>query len=629
MQNYFFMKTRLFLFALLVFSFVTIHAKEKEAQLLQQLINVNAQWSKQPEAKYILSQVEIKNVRTFNDWIATHLMLAEQTLRSRNVSHLSTTQIKNRLELLDKLNGYWNAKTFPVNDYLTYKNPVFIDRVGTHCAVGYLMQQSGAEQLARQIDAEQKFAFVHEIKVPGVKEWADENGFTIDELAWIQPGYPPAIDAEDMKKGLDGIVNVIVVEETNQIVYAAGSFSKAVTTGVTCNNIAAWISGFAGYDWIPVGNGVNGTVHAMLLHNNKLYVGGEFTMADNMPAPHVAVYDIQSGQWQAMGNLDSTVRAFAVYNNEVYAGGDFTGMVSKWNGNAWQDIAQGFLYGEGVRTLEVWDNKLVIGGNFELATGALRKHVAAYDGMYMDILGFGTLTPVNDFEVHQNKLYAACDFTDGTDTCALAVFDTDNDVWDVDLAPSYSWTVLSYLMGNSFRHLKSRGSSLLIAGDFYAESGMIAGNNLMDASKAINPGDGNYYYVFSPLLTVDQPVNHLAVSGLNVYFGGDFITNAYTDTLNHIGYLQLTPVGINHQTVKNAFVKIFPNPVSDMVNIQSLSAGEKIIGYEITDAAGKMVMRENVNAATTNISIKHLSAGVYTIKISLRGKLETMKVVKN
>ncbi len=621
------MKTLSYFFALFFICFESSKAATNESKLFQQLIKVNEQWSNQPGYQNIIALSEIRNVETFNEWIAQHLMLVEQTLRARNTKHLSAAQVKNRLQLLDELNGYWQAGIFPVNDYLPYKNPVFIDRKGTHCAVGYLMRQSGYEALAKAIDAKQKFAYVHDIKIPGVKEWAQAHGFTIDELAWIQPGYPPAIDALDMNKGFDGNVNAIAIHASTGYIYAAGDFSQS-TKGQQCNNIAVWISGFAGYDWISVEDGVNGTVHALMVHNDKLYVGGEFTMAGSVSAAHIAVYDIYLGQWQAMGSLDSTVRAFAVYNNEVYAGGDFTGFVSKWTGSTWQDIAQGFIYGEGVRTLEVWDNKLVIGGSFELGTGALRKHVAVYDGTYMGNLGFGTLTPVNDFEIHENKLYAACDFVEGTDTCALAVFDTNNSEWQVAVKPQDSQSWLNYLSGNAFLSLLSDNDNLLIAGDFNCSSGMTDGNNLLNYTSVSFPNDTNTYISLQPLLTTDAPVNCIAKSGLDIYFGGVFTTNAYTDTLNHIGYIQLLMVGINNKAELKTNITAYPNPAANSILLQSDNAAVKIIRYEIYDAAGKLILHKNVNTAQQNISLQHFSSGIYTVKVSTANNSEVLRVMK-
>jgi hypothetical protein len=258
----------------------------------------------------------------------------------------------------------------------------------------------------------------------------------------------------------------------------------------------------------------------------------------------------------------------------------------------------------------------------------MRKHVLRYDGNQLNIMGFGTPTPVNDLEVHQQKLYAACDFIDGTDTCALAWFDTQDDVWKVDLMPGFTTVILSSLTGNSFRHLLSDGNQLIIAGDFVAENGMISGNHLMSYSKIVYPGDTTVYKIFSPLLMADRPVNHVEATGIYLYFGGEFITNAYSDTLNHIGYLQLKPVSVHHKTTSAVILNAFPNPVSDVVNIQITSGYENITGYEIYDASGKMLYKENINTPSPTISFQQLPKGTYFVKANLNHESVTLKLVK-
>ena len=602
-------------------SFNFLKAENTGNQLLENLTSVNKEWSKQPECKSMVESVTISDAKTYVDWIAIHLRLVEETLRARSTNHLSSSQVKNRTRLLNELNGYWKARSFPVNDYLTYKNPIFIDRTGTHCAVGYLMQQSGAEELAQKINSEQKFAYVHEIKVNGVKEWANKNGFTIDELAWIQPAYQVQIDAEDMKDGLNGTVNTIAVDPNSQTVYVGGSFNASIS-GTSCQNIGAWISGFAGWDWISVGSGVNRTVHSLLLHNNKLYVGGEFTMANGVAANHIAVYDISLGQWQTMGSLDSTVRTLAVYDNEVYAGGDFTGYVSKWSGTQWQDVTQGFIYGGGARTLEVWNSMLVIGGDFELATGALRKHVTTYNGSQMGTLGFGTLTPVNDFTEHEGKLFAACDVINGTDTCALASYDTTGQ-WNVELKPFGG--ISDAFEGTSIRSLYSYDNKLLAAGDFLSSSGMIYGNNLMAISKVTY--DTTTYTYYEPMLVTDQAVHQIAITNNTLYFGGSFVTNGFTDTLNRIGYLELTPTGIGNGSANLISSKVFPNPANSFARIQAVD-GEKLERIEMYDVSARKIMDESVNASSKDISLQHLNAGIYTVRAFTKNGWGNMRLVK-
>ena len=606
------------IFTLILLSAVfTGHANNHET-VFKNLMNVNAEWKNQTDAMPWVMSPLINQPTSFNDWIAIHLMLVEKTLRNRNVSHLSSSQKQNRLKLLNELNGYWKAETFPTNDYLLCKNPVFIDRKGTHCAVGYLMMQSGHDDLAKRIDANEKFAYVRQIKTEGVKAWADENGFTVDELAWIQPGYPPLTTVVDMEGGLNGPVNTIAVDGVSQTVYAAGSFSTT-GEGVVCNNIAAYISGIAGYDWIAVGSGVNGTVHAMVISNNKIYVGGEFTMAGSTVANHIAVYDISTGQWSALGSLDSTVRALVFYNNELYAGGNFTGFVSKWNGTQWTDVTAGFIYGEGVHALHVFNNELVIGGNFECATGALRTHIATYNGSYMGTLGFGTVTPVNDLETHNGILFAACNFVSGNDTCALASYE--NGDWITRIKSSNE--ISSFFAGNAINTLVSANGLLLAGGDFDCGSGMTYGNNLAQLSKA-QWGDTTLYDCM-PLTITDEKVNSLAASFNTLYFGGNFSHAGMGDTANHIAYLQLTATGIKTPHENSVSINVFPNPASSHIRVE---ANENISQIQVTDINGHQILTDKSSTTSKEVSIAQLPGGVYFVRVLTKHGWSNIRFLK-
>jgi hypothetical protein len=609
-------------FSLLLALFFTANATAGNGYSPQQLksclINVNAEWQHQPESNSIVADNSIQLQETFNGWIATHLMLVEKTLRQRDNSTLTSTQKNNRFHLLDELNGYWRKGVFPENDYLTYKNPVFIDRKGTHCAVGYLMMQSGNDDLAKRIDANEKFAYVHNIKTEGVKAWADEHGFTVDELAWIQPGYPPTTPVLDLDSGLNGTVLSIVPDVVNGTIYAGGTFT-ATTGGTTCSHVAAWISGFAGWDWIPVGDGLNGTVRTLLLYNNKLYAGGDFTQAGNVAAKNIAVYDVALGQWQALGSLDSTVNALAFYNGELYAGGKFNGLVSKWTGTTWQNITQGFIDGEGVRALEVWDGVLVIGGNFDLATGALRKNVASYNGSYMGILGFGTVTPVNDFELYAGELYAACDVVSGTDTCAIASYK--NGDWTSRLKPDYGFT--SYFEGTSINSMKVINGVLVAGGSFSSGSGMTYGSNLMALELTPSGWGDTTQLMCLPLTLTDNTVHSVASLNSTVYFGGSFITSM-NNTLNHIGELQLTITGVEEKAAIKNTINISPNPSSDFIQITSPEQNS-IIRAEILDVSGRKL---NEVSGPTTISTSGLNAGLYLVRALTSKGWATSRFVK-
>ncbi len=592
------------LFAVFLFSSISSSAYRI---IPAKLIEVNSEWKNNTDGQILAASVNSISNRIFTDWIAMHLMLVEQTLRQRPVENLSVRQKEKRQCLLNELNSYWHASVFPVNDYLSYKNPVFIDRKGTHCAVGYLMQQSGAEWLTRIIDADNKFVFIKNIKTNGVTEWAFENGFTLDELAWIQPAYPPQFSVDDMAGGLNGSVKTLAVDSSTQLIYAGGSFT-ASTKGNPCNGVSVYINGINGWDWIGLGNGLNGTVNALLIYNNKLYAGGEFTTAGSVSVSNIAVYDLTTQQWQAMGGLDSIVYALTVFNNEIYAGGKFSGFVSKWTGSQWQDVTQGFLYGQGVRTLEVWDNTLVIGGSFELATGAIRKNVASFDGIYMGTLGMGTVTPVNDFEIFRDTIYAACDVVDGMDTCAIARFV--NFDWEVVLKP---FTMgLDNFDGQSINYLLSSNDRLFCAGNFSCSSGLFYGNNLMEFRY-----DAGIQTTCSPLLVVNNVIRTMIPVTNNIVFGGDF-SYALSDTLNYVGELfnVITDIPATSYNFSTS-LSVYPNPTNNWIRINLNDRVSEIeCMIKIFDQTGREILRRRITTPDFTVELSsNLAGGLYFIQV--------------
>jgi hypothetical protein len=590
---------------------------------LNKLMEVNENWAYQADAAKCLNNVQLENNITYTDWIATHLKLVVTTLKQRDVSRLSSPQKNNRMALLTALDTYWQAKIFPINDYLNYKSPVFIDRLGTHCAVGYLMQQSGSEQLAQAINKAQKFAYISEIKNKEVPIWASANGFTIDELAWIQPGYQVTNTAVDLSGGLNGAVNAILVSQAGSSIYAGGLFSSSIS-GVSCNNIAVYQSGFAGWSWIALNAGVNGSVYAMIEHNNQLIVGGSFTQADGLTTNHIAAYDLGTGQWQAMGTLDSTVKTLAIYNNEIYAGGSFTELLAKWNGTTWQDVNQGYLYGEEVRTLYVYDSTLVIGGSFELPTGALRKNACSYDGAQIINMGFGTATPVNDFEFYNGRLYAACDAIDGNDSCALALYE--NFDWQKVIVPGSIG--FNSFFGTNIKSIATDGAYLICGGNFNCSSGMDVGSSLMRFEQASTAAVIDYN--FTPMLTLDSSVNAIDIESNFVYFGGNFINNlGISNVLNHIGYMDVLTTTKKINTSNNESFQLFPNPANNQAVI-TFSTLKNIKKVTITNVIGEIVLQINMGTNNQNylvIDTNNLPNGMYMISVSEANQIVTKKLL--
>jgi len=96
-----------------------------------------------------------------------------------------------RAELLGYLDDYIAHGITPTNAHLPWRAPVFIDDQGAVCAVGYLIERSVGRALPETIAKDHRYEFLEEIEetMPEVRSWIVSSGFTLDELASIQPAY--------------------------------------------------------------------------------------------------------------------------------------------------------------------------------------------------------------------------------------------------------------------------------------------------------------------------------------------------------------------------------------------------------------------------------------------------------
>lgn len=110
-----------------------------------------------------------------------------------------------REALLDRLLAYAHRGQFPrpqaaVTDHprrvrpprafrgARPRAPIFVDAAGTRCAVGHLLDVDRPD-LVDRIHARANGAWLLEMDEPELAAWAGGHGFTLDELAWIQPAY--------------------------------------------------------------------------------------------------------------------------------------------------------------------------------------------------------------------------------------------------------------------------------------------------------------------------------------------------------------------------------------------------------------------------------------------------------
>jgi hypothetical protein len=110
-------------------------------------------------------------------------------------------------------------------------------------------------------------------------------------------------------------------------IYVGGQFSATGDGSVTSlKNVARFDSNAE--TWHALHNGLNGTVYALAIRNDYIYVGGDFTKSSDglMTLNHIACYNLEVNAFydtDKMG-VNDTVYAFAALGDYLYVGGRFT-----------------------------------------------------------------------------------------------------------------------------------------------------------------------------------------------------------------------------------------------------------------------------------------------------------------
>ena len=98
----------------------------------------------------------------------------------------------NRQLQIKRLRDYMDRGRFPLNEGQSPEAvPIFVDRQGTHCAVGHLMHSDGKDAEVAQIVSANNLVRILSVQGGGLVRWIRTSGLTQEEAAMIQPGYFP------------------------------------------------------------------------------------------------------------------------------------------------------------------------------------------------------------------------------------------------------------------------------------------------------------------------------------------------------------------------------------------------------------------------------------------------------
>jgi hypothetical protein len=568
-----------------VLLFLSIALQASGSNLYASLVDVNARWVFEKDFPSW-----VHNAESEENPIQKHLFLVHGILKQRSTDHLTEPQKQNREKYLTFLDSYAKRGKFPENVLESARKPVFIDPFGTHCAVGYLIKESGSTALAQRISRNMNYSYLLDMKDETLMEWVSESGFTAEELAWVQPGYPPVGEGERMGEGMNGPVYSIL--PVNGDIIAAGRFDTAGT--VEAKGISTWISGIAGFDWINFGQGaLEYEVLDMEAYNGGIIAAGNIFWADSMwVGSGVAFWDGSS--WNPLGSfyigaLQNTVMDIEVYNNEIYAAGQFRSGINassvfynfaKWDGTEW--VSAGFSPQGTVYALEEHQGNLILGGSFNTIDTIPCNHIASFDGTNYSPLGNGVPTYVYALESVDDSLFAG----------GPLLSPSQQDTFGFGYYSNGQWNKIEGL-----ENTDNLAQQKVLALE-QTPYGLFVGGSLNYFPVIGRYGKNLLYYAngsLAPFAVLDSTVNTLSYSNSVLYAGGEFkhgfFNFAQPDELNHIVYFDLAQNFSLNDGAVNVKTSLYPNPAQDEFSLE-FDQKLEIQSFQLTDVTGRKVRME-------------------------------------
>ena len=550
--------------------------------------------------------------------IAMHLRMVRERLLAHAPEGVSATQMHARTQLLDRLGDYAARGSFPQNSMLPYRNPVFIDQLGTACAVGQLMIESGDRSLAERISNDINLAYVHDMHRTDVDAWAVAHGFNEDELAWIQPTYAPTNDWYPLGGGTNGEVTALLTLANGDLI-VAGSFTEA--GGTSCTSVVRWDPDT--YTYFTMGSGVDGSVSCAVEFDGDIYLGGSF----NAGYQDLAIWDGVSWTYQnAFVGKYVMVNDLHVFSGSLFAAGYASGFAGNTHqvlglyGGNWQPLGNPF--NNEVLTLQDHYGSLVCGGAFTQGAGPLDpvlSHVAVYGSANWGQLADGLDATVYDLHAFNGELFAGGEMrVDSLPMFGFARLGSGAPAWELLMPNQLGY--IDYFDGTCrVEAITDDGTAVFIAGAFDLFGMMTFGTNVAHWS--------NFPDAFEALANTDGAVHTLAtLSSLPHLIMGGVFQNNNSVAVPFVGYTDLQ-AGIGESSDHLAF-SISPNPTTDQLLI-ALAETHTTNTVSVIDANGREVIAPlPVNGREVRVDVRSLAAGHYLARLSTPKGARTLPFVK-
>jgi hypothetical protein len=443
-----------------------------------------------------------------------------------------------------------------------------------------------------------------------------------------------------------------------------------------CINVSA-------QNWISTNINADRNIFSFSLDsvNNLLYVGGDFTQIGGKTTYNgIGIWD--GTNWDTLPNkLNGSVGSLCKYKGKLYVSGVFypapfncpnIGFMS-WDGVKWDSVGIGFWYGGGVTygpSMKIMNGDLYFYGAFDSIMNLSASSIVKFDGTNWTSFNF----PVKD------KFIRGIEYYDG-ELYAIGSFVNLNGNPNMDFIVKYNGTNWVSVPGANFQDAISVESICaykgeLYVGGYFMKSQGCPGNGIAKLnSTGWHEVNGGFSYMGFPnsicrqmdvkkgILYLQGDFDHLGsfpAKGLVTYDGIKFCTLDTTlstgfgpieifnnkiilgrtinfgvnnqDTLWRMAQqnkftfdtCQTYAIGVNEILSKD-YIKIYPNPVSNILHIESEQYFEAGTQIEITNCLGQVVFK---SLFKKELDVSRLNSGCYFILISNEREKLNYKFIK-
>jgi hypothetical protein len=351
------------------------------------------------------------------------------------------------------------------------------------------------------------------------------------------------------------------------------------------NGIARWNSASSTWNLVGAANAINAAVQDIKVSGSDVYIGGDFTNAGGNNANDYLTRWTGSAfvppGSETAGPLNGTVSAVVVSGTEVYVGGSFTNAgnvpgadyIAKWNGTTWSGLLSGTVGINSpavVTTIALSGTDVLVGGVFTNAGGVPgANYIARWNGSTWNAVGptpsiTGTVTTIA---------------ISGTDVYVGGAFINAGGVPGADYIARWNGTTWSGLLSGTFgisgtvTTIAISGTNVFVGGFFFNAGGVPGANNI----ARWNSANSTWNRLGAPN-AINNSVTTIAISGTEVYVGGDFTDAGGVPGANYIA---------RWNSANNTWNLVgAANAVNNTVRAIKVSGSDVYIGGDFTNAGG-------------------------------------------